>query len=261
MQLLEMRVVLVRRDVQPLVRHHVTGVERILARRPQRHELVVALAIGEIEARHPAHRRQRDITRTLQRLDQRAQFPSRRRAIEAANAHIHRMDRAAAEQFQDLVADLLQLQALAHDIAMVLRHLDRALVAEEVRRMQHVDVQRVALDPLAAIQQPAQLPHRLAHRDAERVLHRVHRAHLVGDRADAADACGDVGRLGVGAAAQESLEEARRLEDAQFDVAHGAAIEGDAHAALALHAGEVVDIDRLTSHAARPPRGTAARRR
>ena len=58
------------------------------------------------------------------------------------------------------------------------------------------DVQRVALDPLAAIQQPAQRPDLAADRDAERVLHRVHRAHLVGDRADAADARGDVRRLG-----------------------------------------------------------------
>ena len=160
MRLLEMRVVLVRRDVQPLVRHHMPGIERILARRAQRHELVVALAIGKIEAGHPAHRRQRDVARALQRLDQRAQLASRRRAIEAADPHVHRMDRATAEQLQDFVADLLQLQTLAHDVAMVLRHLDRALVAEEVGRVQHVDVQRVALDPLAAIQQPAQLAHR-----------------------------------------------------------------------------------------------------
>ena len=44
----------------------------------------------------------------------------------------------------------------AHGVAVVARHLDGAVVAEEIRRVQHVDVQRVALDPFAAIEQPAQ---------------------------------------------------------------------------------------------------------
>ena len=41
-------------------------------------------------------------------------------------------------------------------LGFALGQLDRVLAAEEVRRVQQVDVQRVALDPLAAVEQPAQ---------------------------------------------------------------------------------------------------------
>ena len=70
------------------------------------------------------------------------------------------MDLASAEQRHDLVAGLLEREPAAHRVAVVARHLDRALVAEEVRRMQHVDVQRVALDPFAAVEQPPQIAQR-----------------------------------------------------------------------------------------------------
>jgi hypothetical protein len=163
-------------------------------------------------------------------------------------------------KLEDRVAGLLQLQPLAHHIGVVLGHVDRALVAEEVRRVQHIDVQRVAFDPFAAIEQPTQFAHLRRHADTERILHRVHSAHLVGDRTDAADARGDVGRFHEGTAAQECLEEARRFEDAQLHVAHSAVLEGDLDAPLAFHTRQVVDVDRLTCHGAPPPRGTAVRR-
>ena len=69
------------------------------------------------------------------------------------------------------------------------------------------------------------------------------RAHLVGDRADAADARGDVGRLAVGAAAQERLEEARRLEDAELGRVRPCRRESTIERAFALDAREVVDLD------------------
>ena len=71
---------------------------------------------------------------------------------------------------------------------MVARERDAALVAEEVGRMQHQHVQRVALDPLAAVEQPAQLAQRPVDDDAAGILDGVDGARLVGDRADAADA-------------------------------------------------------------------------
>ena len=108
--------------------------------------------------------------------------------------------------------------------------------------------------------QPAQVAQRTAvDRHAAGVLHRPHRAHLVGDRADAADPRGDVGRLGEGAAAQQRLEEARRLVDAQLDLRHLAPVEPHVHRALALDAGEVVGAQHRVSVAprasltARPP--------
>jgi len=74
--------------------------------------------------------------------------------------------------------------------------------------VQHDHVQHVALDPLAAVQEPAQLAQLPVGVQAPGVLDGVARAHLVRDRADAADPGGDFRRLGVPAAAQERLEEA-----------------------------------------------------
>ncbi len=128
------------------------------------------------------------------------------------------MDLAAADERHHLVAGLLQREPALDRRRRVARQLDGAVVAEEVGRVEHVDVQRVALDPLAAVEEPAQQADRLRDLDAAEALHRVDRAHLVGDRADAADARRDVGRLAERAAAQERLEEARRLEDPELDV-------------------------------------------
>ena len=81
-------------------------------------------------------------------------------------------------------------------------------------------MQGVALDPLAAVEEPAESAQLPADLDATDLLHRVNRAHLVGDRADSADAGRDVGRLGERTPAEERLEEARRLEDPELDVGH-----------------------------------------
>jgi hypothetical protein len=155
------------------------------------------------------------------------------------------MDLAAAEERHDLVAGLLQPEPAAHGLAMIARHVDGALVAQEVGRVQHDDVQRVALDPFTAIEEAPQVAQLAGDGDPERALHGVHRAHLIGDRADAADARGDVRRLGESAAAQQRLEEARRLEDAELGAAHLAVAHHHLERALALDAGEEVDLDRL----------------
>ena len=204
---------------------------------------------------------ERDLARPLERLAPAASSSARvGSAVEAADADVDRMDLAPADHRHQRVAGLLHLQALLDDLAMVARHLDRARVAEEVGRVQHVDVQRVALDPLAAVDQAAQVADRaVVDRDAAGVLHRPHRAHLVGDRADAADPRGDVGRLGERAAAQQRLEEARRLVDAQLDVDDLAALEPHVHRALALDAGEVVGADRARALSARSCASPASR--
>ena len=70
------------------------------------------------------------------------------------------MDLAPADDGHDRVAGLLHLQALLDDLAMVARHFDSARVAEEVGRVEHVDVQAVALDPLGEVDEPAQVAQR-----------------------------------------------------------------------------------------------------
>ena len=70
------------------------------------------------------------------------------------------MDRPTADQLDQLVADLLEVEAALHQVAVVGGQLDGAVVAEEVGGVQQVDVQRVALDPLAAVEEAAQVGER-----------------------------------------------------------------------------------------------------
>src|ERR1035441_9463894 len=169
-------------------------------------------------------------------------------------------DFAPPQDGPDLVPELLQLESLRIDLGVVLRHVDRALIPEKVRRVEHRDVQDVALDPLAAIEEPAEVPDGARDGDAAGVLHRVDGAHLVGDRADAADPRGDVGRLGEVPSPEERLEEPGRLVDPELHLLDLVSLDADEHAALSLDARERVDADGarlLTSaHDSRSPGGT-----
>ena len=131
---------------------------------------------------------------------------------------------------------------------MIARHRDRIGIAEKIRCMQHHHMQRMALDPFAAIDQPPQRSQLPADRDAKGVLDRMDGAHLIGDRADAADAGDDVGSFHVAAAAQERLEEARRLENTELGRHEAAIADVQVERAFAFDAGEVIDPDRLSRH-------------
>ena len=123
------------------------------------------------------------------------------------------MDRASADDREDLVADPLQPQAALDGRPVELGELDGTRQAEEVRRMEEVDVQGVALDPLPAVQETAQRADLGIHLDAEQALESVDRRELVGDGADPADPGDDVDDLVGRPADDQPLEEARRLED------------------------------------------------
>ena len=105
-----------------------------------------------------------------------------------------------------------------------------------------MDVQGVALDPFTAIQQPPQRADLGRHLKAERLLQRMAGAHLVGDRADAADAGGDVGNFTDLPAAQEALEEPRRLVDVELDVVDNLALQADVQAAFPFDARQGFDL-------------------
>ena len=138
---------------------------------------------------------------------------------------------------------------------MVLGQLQGAAHAQEVGGVQEVDVEDVALDPLAAVEEAAEGPERGVDLDAAGLLDGLAGAHLVGDGADPADPRGDVGRLGEGPAAQEGLEEARRLVDAQADVGDLAVGHHHMHGPLALDPGEPLDgeIAYLVGHSRPSP--------
>ncbi len=114
--------------------------------------------------------------------------------------------------------------------------------------MQHHHMQRMAFDPFAAIDQPAQRAQLAADAGAKGVLGRMHRAHLIGDRADAADPGDDIGDLGVSAALQHRLEEAGRFVDAQVGAGDAAVLDIQIQRAFAFDPGEDIDLDRPSRH-------------
>jgi hypothetical protein len=164
------------------------------------------------------------------------------------------MDLAATEEGHQRVADLLERETALDRFWVVLRHLDRVRVAEEIGGVKEVDVENVALDPLPAVEKPSELADRSVDLHPQGPFHRVARAHLVGDWADPADAGRDVRRLEVGAPPKERLEEAWRLEDLQLDVLDPVVLDTDRERTLALDAREIVDGDRSFRHGV----GTAA---
>ena len=123
---------------------------------------------------------------------------------------------------------------------VALGQFDGVGAAEEVRGVQQVDVERVALDPLAAVEEAAQGGDPVVHRRSAGVLHRRAGAHLVGDRADAADARRDVRRLAGTPPLQHGLEEPGRLEDGEGDVPDDAVAHLDAERSLALDPGQAL---------------------
>ena len=112
-----------------------------------------------------------------------------RRPVESADTDADGMDRATAQQGDDIVADLLDAQGPLDEIAMGLGHGDRTFKAQKIRQVQHEHMQDVALNPLAAIEQISQ---RVDDRidlliDAQRLFQSVAGSHLVRDGTNAAD--------------------------------------------------------------------------
>ena len=69
-------------------------------------------------------------------------------------------------------------------------------------------------------------------------------AHLIGHRADAADAGGDVGHFLETPAAQKGLVKPGRLVDFKLQILHDAVAHGDIQRAFAFHAGQGFYADR-----------------
>ncbi len=164
------------------------------------------------------------------------------------------MDLPSADRRHQVVADPLQPQpALDLRLEPLLRHLDGGVEPEEVGSGQQVHVEHVALDPLRAVQEAAQLIRALGHLGLEQTLQPVDRGHLIRDRTDAADARHDVRHLAEVASAQERLEEPRRLVDLELQPRDLAVVDADVQRALPLHARDDRDLDRAMGHAGSSP--------
>ena len=229
------------REGEPARGRHLPVLDRVAAWVMQGQELVIQVHVGEVEAGHPGDGRQRVAESMAQLLGQRDQLGLHGRAVEAADPRIDRVDRPAADRLEDRVAGFLQAEPSLDQVAVVAGQGDHVRVAEEVGRVQHIDVQGVAGDPLTAVQQPSQRRDGVAGGDIAGVLDRVPGTGLVGHWADAADPRGDVGDLGVLAAAQERLEEPGWLVDLQFGGEYLAVLHDDAQRSLAFDPGQRAD--------------------
>ncbi len=238
-----------RREVQASAGADPAAVDGVLARLAQRDQFTAHLQLVELQAGRPAHGRQRVLACLLQRAHEAGDLLARGRAVEAADAGIDGVDRTAAHHLQHAVAGLLQPQAAPDCVRVVTRHLDCAVAAQEVGRMEQVHVQRVTLHPLAAVEEPAKLAQRPVDHDPAGRLDGLGRGELVGHGADAADPRRDVDRLQVRAAAQQRLEVAGRLEDVELQSLHLVPAQPQVERALALHSGEGAHLD---SAGARP---------
>jgi len=134
------------------------------------------------------------------------------------------------------------------------RHADRIEIGQfhrvgatqKVRGVQQIDVQRVALYPLPAVQQSTQGLDSLVHDNAARVFHGEAGGHLIGDRADPADSRRDIWRFGEVTPHQERLEVARRFKDVERDVDDPSVLDTHAQRALSFYARDPLGADGAT---------------
>ena len=182
MRLGEVPLVLGHVDVETRAADDAAALDRVLARLPQRDERVVLLVVGEVEARDEARQLDRGVARPLELGHERLQLRARGRAVGAADAQVDRVHGPPADDLHDGVAGLLQAQGRLDEVAPVAGQLHRPRIAEEVGGMEHRRVEDVALDPLAAVDEPTEQPHLVGQLDPAHGLHRVAGARDVGDR-------------------------------------------------------------------------------
>ena len=155
------------------------------------------------------------------------------------------MDLLAAEDLDDFLAELAQADAGAGEVGVggdqaedVALRLGRVPAEQEIRRAEVEEAQRVALDDLAEVHQPAQLVGGGRDVHGHDGVAGLGGGQQVADRADAADARGDAGHFRVGPAFAELLE-AAELDDVELGVGHVAVVvHEDADLGVALDAGD-----------------------
>jgi hypothetical protein len=109
--------------------------------------------------------------------------------------------------------------------------------------VQHIYVERVALNPFPTVEEPSQQTHGGVDFDAESTLDRLHRAHLIGDRTNPADARHEVGNFREVPAAKKGLEESGRFVDLQLYVLNLIPFEFDEKGPFSLDAGQCFNLD------------------
>ena len=146
------------RDIQPSIGGDSPLLDGVFLGMTQCDELVIPLELREGEPGHPSRRVScRFHAPTPVRGRGHPARPGRG-PVEASDPDVDRVDLPTPEHGHDPVADLLETEPDLYPIGELGGHGDGAVVAEEIGGVEEEDVQRVALDPLAAIDQSAQIP-------------------------------------------------------------------------------------------------------
>ena len=209
----------------------------------ERHQPGFAVEVGRLQAGDKVDRLEGDVERLGQLALDGRDLAAAEGSREPANPDRHRVNRPPADELDDPVARLLEGQPGLDRRAVVLGELEGAGIAQEVRQVEQVDVERVALDPFAAVEQAPKRADLGIDRNAQRVLEGVDSGHLVGDRADAADAGDDVDDLVGRPTDDQPLEVAGRLEDLEMGLLDHAVADAQAERALALDPRQPGDVD------------------
>ena len=113
--------------------------------------------------------------------------------------------------------------------------------------MKEMNMQRVALDPLATVEEAAEVADTGRRLDVERRLERSAGGHLVGHRTDPADPGDEVGHLVDGTADEELLEEPGGLVDVELDDLDALFTDANAKRSLPLNPGQRLHRERPRS--------------
>src|SRR3989304_5920149 len=151
-------VVLLNRNIQPLVRNKSAFIERVFAGMTQGNKLIVLFKILESKGCGPANCFKGSVPSPSEPLCQRSQFSSGGNFVESPDAYIDRMDFSPAQQTHDLVSHFFQLKAALDNFRMVFRHLNRVIIAQKIGCVEHVHMKGMAFNPFTAIDQPAKCP-------------------------------------------------------------------------------------------------------
>src|SRR6185369_8571059 len=145
--LLEHRLPGCRGDIEAVVRDDAPVVHRVRGGVAQRDEPRLPPERRRSETGDELDRRFGEVERIHEVGAQRADLVAADDPREPADTNGYRMDSAPADPGDDRVAGALQPKATLHGRPVLLRQVESARVAEQIRQMEQIDMQGVALDP------------------------------------------------------------------------------------------------------------------
>jgi len=248
--------ILLQRNIDPFTGDDPSLTERILFGMAERDKFILLFKVGELQLRAPPDGLESRFLRPGELINERLQFGNGGSPVKAADADIDGMDFPSADDVHDFVADFLEFQCVLDDGLMIPGHSDRIFVPEKIGSVQKINMEGMAFDPFTAIEETPEFAQLAIDRNSADTFHCMNGAHLVGNRADAANAGGNIGCLKKLPAAQEALKEAGRFKYFQLNVGDLPLMDLHIERPFAFNPGEIIDFYRSIFHVLLPPSGT-----